>query len=175
MYPKIQLNVINDNLPTTLITNISDIVISELDIKDSRLNKDYLGKTDRGIFASIEYIKKHGIPKTTDDLKKHNCLVYTNVTPTHEWIFNNKKIKVSGNYVSNSPRNIGAMAISGLGLIWGSKTIFKEEVTSGKLVEIPLANTTSTRKIWIYSLPNYDINIKLMIKHLKNSFTQLHL
>lgn len=174
-YPKIKLEIINDNLPTGLITNTLDIMVSELNITDNRLNKDYLGKTDRAIFASPTYLKNHGKPQNITDLAHHNCLIYTNVTPSHEWIFNNKKIKVTGNYVSNSARNVIAVAVAGIGLIWAAKIVIEDEIKAGRLVEITLKNVSSKHDLWIYSLPSYDPNIKLMMKHLKCCFSQLQL
>lgn len=170
LYPKIKLEVINDSLPSGLLTNSLDIIVSELNIADNRLNKDYLGNTDRLLFASKDYIEKYGIPEIPDDLKQHNCLIYTNVAPTHEWIFNNKKFKVSGNYISNSGRNIIAMAVAGIGIIWAAKISVQDEIRAGKLVEISLKNVLSKRDLWVYSLPSFDSNIRLMVNYFKDYF-----
>lgn len=172
-YPKIQLNITSDNLPNKLAANMLDIIVSELNINNIYYNKDYLYTVERSILASPKYIEENNQPRTINELKQHNCIVYINATPTHEWVFNNKKVKISGNYVSNSFNNVTAMTLTGLGLMWVPKIIFTNEIKNGQLVEISLSNASSKRDLWVYTLPTHDLNVKLMTNYLKKSFADL--
>ena len=58
--------------PTALLDGSVDLLISEVDVKEKQLIKDYLLTIHRGIYAAPKYIKKNGAPKNSADLKNHN-------------------------------------------------------------------------------------------------------
>lgn len=169
-FPKIQLQTTEENTPTDLLHGLADLVITEIDIKDSQLIKEYLFTLHRSIYAAPAYIKKYGAPKTAADLQNHNCLIAKRVSPNNEWLLaKNKKIYVSGNYASTSGHNLLRAALAGMGLIWCADIVIKEEISRGELVEIKLKNEQPMAiKMYLYHRRvSADSNIRLMADYLK--------
>lgn len=169
-YPKIQLQVVEEISPTALLDGSIDLLISEIDVKEKQLIKDHLLTIHRGIYAAPKYIKKHGAPKNSADLKNHNCLIVKGSSPKNEWILGNKRIPVTGNYTSTSGMNILYAGLEGLGLTWCANIALKDEISKGKLVEIKLKDKLTPIKIYLYYRPAHrGSNIQLMAEHLKQS------
>jgi DNA-binding transcriptional LysR family regulator len=169
-YPKIQLQVVEEISPTALLDGSVDLLISEIDVKEKQLIKDHLLTIHRGIYAAPKYIKKHGAPKNSADLKNHNCLVVKGSSTKNEWIFGNKRIPVNGNYTSTSGMNILYAGLEGLGLTWCANIALKDEISKGKLVEIKLKDKPTPIKIYLYYRPAHrGSNTQLMAEHLKQS------
>ena len=168
-YPKIQLKVIEENSPSAILDETVDLLISEMDVRDKQFIKEHLFTVHRSIYAAPTYLKKHGVPKTVADLKKHNCLIASRISPQDEWLLgNHKKLAVSGNYSSTSGINILYAGIEGLGLIWCADVVLTEEVKKGQLVEIKLRDKPTAIKIYLYHRPVHrGSNIQLMADHLK--------
>ncbi len=169
-YPKIQLQTTEENAPTDLLNGSADLVITEIDIKDSQLVKEYLFTLHRSIYATPAYIKKFGSPKKAEDLQHHNCLIAKRISPNNEWVLaNNKKIYVTGNYASSSGYNVLCAALAGMGLIWSTDILIKEELKRGELVEIKLKDEQPVAiKMYLYHRRvNAESNIRLMADYLK--------
>ncbi len=168
-YPKISIHTVNEHSPSSILASDVDLVISEADIKDSQLIKETLFTLKRRIYAAPMYLKKYGIPKTIADLKKHNCLIATRISPNNEWVMgSHKKFPVTGNYSSNSGTSILCAAIAGMGLIWAADVVIREEVKSGKLIEIKLKEKPVEVKLYLYHRPVSSSSIvNLMANHLK--------
>jgi LysR family transcriptional activator of dmlA len=169
-YPKIQLQVVDETSPMALLDDSVDLLISEVDVKEKQLIKDHLLTIQRGIYAAPKYIKKHGAPKNSADLKNHNCLIVKGSSPKNEWILTNKRIPVNGNYISTSGMNILFAGLEGLGLIWCADIALKDEINKRKLVEIKLKEKSAAIKIYLYYRPAHrGSNIQLMAEHLKKT------
>ncbi len=169
-YPKIQLQTTEENAPTDLLNGMADLVITEIDIKDSQLVKEYLFTIHRSIYATPAYVKKYGSPKNAADLQNHNCLIAKRISPNNEWVLaNNKRIYVSGNYASSSGYNVLCAALADMGLIWCTDILIKEELKRGELVEIKLKDEQPIAiKMYLYHRRVYaDSNIRLMADYLK--------
>ncbi len=174
-YPKIHINTTNHTSPSQLLDKSTDVIISEFNLHDKQFIKESLLSYTRGIFASPEYLQKNGIPRQIEDLQKHNCIIYKLSSPTDEWIFaNNKKIKVSGNYSASAGIGTTAAGVAGIGLIWIPHSMVKNEINSGRLVEVKLDTEALTVETYLYYLPtnNNGIN-KLLLDHLKTSVVNI--
>ena len=136
---------------------------------DTQLIKEYLFTLHRCIYATPAYLKKYGTPKTLEDLKRHNCLVYKKTSPDSLWIFgNNKKVAVKGNYTSNSGMGLLYALSAGVGLGWCSPLFIREELKKKRLVEVKFDQPPFASKVYLYYRPvNASHNIKLMIEYVK--------
>ena len=168
-YPKINLDMRVENSPELVLNNALDFTISEANFTDTQLIKEYLFTLHRGVYATPGYLKKHGIPKTLEDLKQHNCLVYKKTSPDSLWMFgNNKKVAVKGNYTSNSGMNLLYALSIGVGLGWCSPLFIQEELNKKRVVEVKLEHPPFASKVYLYYRPvSANHTIKLMIEHVK--------
>ncbi len=170
-YPKIELKIIEENSPLAVLNGDADLVISEMNVMDKQLIKERLFTIHRSIYAAPKYIKKYGSPKSIDDLKNYNCLIANRVSLNNEWILgNNKKVSVRGNFSSTAGINIFYAGLEGLGLMWSSDIAIKDEINSGKLIEIKLKDKPTAINIYLYHRPAYrGSNIQLIADHLKQA------
>ncbi len=97
-------------------------------------------------------------------------LLNKRISPNNEWVLaNNKKIYVTGNYASSSGYNVLCAALAGMGLIWCTDILIKEEIRRGELVEIKLKDEQPVAiKMYLYHRRvNADSNIRLMADYLR--------
>ncbi|PLT16097.1 MULTISPECIES: LysR family transcriptional regulator [Ralstonia] len=138
-----------------------------------------LASNKRVVCGTPAYFAKHGVPRTLDDLAKHNCLAF-NLQGGQQrgWYFqqNGKAVtvKVSGNLDCNDGELLHRWMGEGLGLGWRSTWEIQPELESGALMTV----------LDDYALPDYDIlavypqqrpvpaKIRFFIEHLKAVFAQ---
>lgn len=97
-----------------------DLAIRIGTLPDSSLIARPLGYSPRIVVASPFYIEKYGKPHSLDDLKQHNCLIYTNLSSINIWHFtsNNQKfsVQIKGTLQSNCSDAILECTRSGVGI-----------------------------------------------------------
>jgi DNA-binding transcriptional LysR family regulator len=138
-----------------------------------------LASNKRVVCGTPAYFAKHGVPRTLDDLEKHNCLAF-NLQGGQQrgWYFqqNGKAVtvKVNGNLDCNDGELLHRWMGEGLGLGWRSTWEIQPELESGALMTV----------LDDYALPDYDIlavypqqrpvpaKIRFFIEHLKSVYGQ---
>ncbi len=139
-YPdiKIELNCLDRKVD--LLNDGFDLVIRIGHLADSNLVARKLGESPRVIVASPEYLKVHGTPKNLQDLKQHQCLVYTNLATLNIWHFwHNKKevrVQVDAAMQTNSSDAILECALSGLGLAVMPNWLIQDKLDAGTLCTV---------------------------------------
>ena len=138
-----------------------------------------LASNKRVVCGTPAYFAKHGVPRTLDDLARHNCLAF-NLQGGQQrgWYFqqNGKAVtvKVNGNLDCNDGELLHRWMGEGLGLGWRSTWEIQPELESGALMTV----------LDDYALPDYDIlavypqqrpvpaKIRFFIEHLKTVYGQ---
>lgn len=130
---------LNDRV-VDLIGEGVDVAIRIAALSDSNLIGAKLADNKRVVVASPTYLKKHGTPKTLDELSKHNCLAFSTDGSQRGWTFRqngkNVTLKVEGNMVCNDGAVLHDWALAGKGLAWRSMWEVGTEIESGKLVTV---------------------------------------
>jgi len=111
VYPDVHVDLILQTSYADLIEEGFDLAIQLDELQDSSLIARSLGTSQRVVCGAPAYFKKHGTPKTPEDLKNHNCLV--NLSPGGESL----TVKVSGSLQANVADALRIAALSGLGLV----------------------------------------------------------
>ena len=70
-----------------LVDNNIDLGIRIAVMKDSSLIARKLAPNPRTLFASPEYIKKHGKPNHPDEILNHDIISFRSGSPYNEWHF----------------------------------------------------------------------------------------
>jgi len=139
-YPdiKVELNFLDRKID--LLNDGFDLVVRIGHLADSNLVARKLGESPRVIVASPEYLKNHGIPKGIDDLKQHQCLVYSNLSTMNIWHFGHKdkevRIQVEALMQSNSSDAILECALSGLGISVLPNWLIQPHLDAGTLISV---------------------------------------
>ncbi|OMH33873.1 LysR family transcriptional regulator [Motiliproteus sp. MSK22-1] len=120
-FPKLEINLVMDDQMVDLVGGGFDLAIRAGELPDSALIARKLAPCRHVIVASPEYVAREGRPKTVDELRDHNCLLYSYSTDAKEWTLTNNKettsIQVSGNYQVNNSEALleGVRAGTGIG------------------------------------------------------------
>jgi DNA-binding transcriptional LysR family regulator len=111
-----------------------------------------LAANRRVVCASPAYLERRGVPRTLDDLARHNCLAF-NLQGGQQggWHFRHGDkpvtVRVSGNLECNDTELLHRWAREGLGLSWRSTWEIQGELARGELVTV----------LDDFALPAYDI------------------
>ncbi len=145
-FPHITIEHIVTDRKVDLVENNIDLALRMGDLKDSTYKAKYIGLARRVTVASPEYIMKHGMPKTPQDLSHHNCIAFTRLSEYtgkgQAWEYHDSKtgenirIPVSGRYSSDNSSTVRQAALSGLGIYQGPNWMFGEDTAKGHLMEI---------------------------------------
>ncbi|MBB6589835.1 LysR family transcriptional regulator [Ralstonia solanacearum] len=138
-----------------------------------------LASNKRVVCGTPAYFARHGVPRTLDDLSRHNCLAF-NLQGGQQrgWYFQHHgrmvTVKVSGNLDCNDGELLHRWMGESLGLGWRSTWEIQPELESGALMTV----------LDDYALPDYDIlavypqqrpvpaKIRFFIEHLKAIYAQ---
>ena len=105
--------------------------------EESTLIARRLSQTRLVTVASPAYLKEHGMPKTPQDLIRHNCLRYNNVGGGKSWPYrqDGRDIAqtVSGRFISDSGTLLCAAALEGCGITQLPSFIVGQYVVAGAL------------------------------------------
>ncbi|HEU4853617.1 MAG TPA: LysR family transcriptional regulator [Telluria sp.] len=114
-----------------------DVAIRIASLEDSSLVGVKLSDNQRVVVASPAYLKRRGVPKSLDDLQRHNCLAISNEGSQRGWTFRdngkNVTLKVAGNMQCNDGEVLHDWALAGKGLAWRSMWEVAAEIEAGKL------------------------------------------
>lgn len=101
--------------------------------------------------ASPEYLRKHGTPKSPNELSQHRYITHEMRTPDNVLKFdNNFEIYVDPILWLNDSRAMRDCAIQGLGLVRLHDYIVKDALVSKKLIEILPQFNRSTLPVYLY-------------------------
>ena len=127
---------LNDRV-VDLIGEGINVAIRIASLSDSNLIGVKLADNKRVVVASPAYLKRHGTPRSLDELAKHNCLAISSDGSQRGWTFRqngkNVTLKVAGNMVCNDGEVLHDWALAGKGLAWRSMWEVGTEIESGQL------------------------------------------
>lgn len=100
-----------------------------------------LGQTRLVCCAAPEYLKRHGTPRSPEDLAKHRCLTYEYLPLRNLWQFRDRSgrerpARVSGPLHSNNGDLLGAAAVQGVGIALEPDFIVGADLKAGRLVPL---------------------------------------
>ena len=140
-YPKISLDFVVSNYVVNLFTDNVDVAVRHTNLKNESVNLEArkLMDDEHILCASSSYIKKHGMPETPKDIKKHKCIVLQG----HDiWRFVSKdsknpiSIKIKEGVVCDDTEFTNHLLLGGSGLAEKSSWLVKPYLESGEVVPV---------------------------------------
>ncbi|WP_036166703.1 LysR family transcriptional regulator [Massilia sp. 9096] len=117
-----------------------DVAIRIATLEDSNLVGVKLADNRRVVVAAPAYLKRHGTPRSLDELARHNCLAIGRAGSQRGWSFSEDgkvvTLKVSGNMECNDGAVLHAWALAGRGLAWRSLWEVSADIEAGRLVPV---------------------------------------
>ena len=84
----------NVNVEMLFVDRVVNMVEEGMDVavrighmKDSSLVAIQVGQVRRVVCASPQYLRRHGIPRTPEEVRAHRCVRHIGLTPRNEWNF----------------------------------------------------------------------------------------
>ena len=131
---------VNLNLNDRLVDVVGhgvDVAIRIAMLGDSNLVGVKLADNHRVLVASPAYFKRHGAPRTLDELARHNCLAISTEGSQRGWTFLDEgktvTLKVAGNMVCNDGEVLHHWALAGKGIAWRSMWEVGRAIEAGRL------------------------------------------
>ncbi len=132
-YPSLSLDLqINDRY-VSLVDEGAELAIRIGHLEDSALRARRIGLFERVFVASKSYLAKRVAPVTPDDLRGHDCVIYTLLSSGATWRFRDAEVSVSGRLRVNSPEAVRESVNAGLGIGHGPEWLFEEGLKNGNL------------------------------------------
>ena len=141
-YPEVELDVTLSDRFVDLVDEGVDVAVRIGSLTDSSLVARRLAGIRRVLCASPDYLARHGVPQTPDDLKSHDCLSNTNITITREWRFIRPDdgapwpVEVKGRMIANSGDLLRVAALHGHGFVHLPTFIVGDDLRAGTLVSV---------------------------------------
>ena len=155
-----------------LVQEQFDVVIRYGRLNDSSLKARLFGYLSYCLCASPEYVARHGWPESPADLAAHSCLTDLG----GHFHFNdedaaNGRIKVSGNWKSNSGIALASAARHGLGIAQIPISVIRDELADGRLITLDKEWAFYDKEVWaVFSPGMMPAATRAFIDHLAVSF-----
>lgn len=139
-YPEIELDITVTDRLVDLVEEGADVAIRNGHLRDSSLVARRICDLHRVICASPGYLKRHGAPRTPQDLHQHNCISISGAPQLRRWPFDTangiETIEVTGNVSANNAETLLQLAANGVGIIRLTDVIVGDGIRAGWLVPL---------------------------------------
>lgn len=128
-----------------------------------------LFKQKVGFYASPEYVKLHGEPKSHEELSAHKLLIWGETIQREISLISGEKILLNGNFVTTNPEALFHAAKSGMGLLLSNDAMIIEDIKAGKLIRILPDITVDESTVYAYypKLDYQHTRTKLFLDYLQ--------
>ena len=151
-YPGITLTLTSTESLVDLVERQVDVAIRIGPLADSGLKARKLGDCYRRIYASPDYLARHGRPRQVADLANHSCLGFSRAGRLNRWPLNSDEgVEVTPAIYADNGETLKQLAIQGAGLCCLSSFTAAQAVRDGALVTV-LADQTQTIAIPVHAV-----------------------
>ena len=166
-YPQLTIRLQMSDQLTSLVGSGVDLAIRGIGSpEDSSLIAVRLGALERVLVASPMYLASAGTPLTVEDLRQHQCLIYSLSTDAKSWEFVPAgaagrshapfSVAVSGPLVADNSLVLVDAAVAGLGIALVPRAYIRQELADDKLRKLELDALPARRSIYaVYSDRHY--------------------
>jgi DNA-binding transcriptional LysR family regulator len=157
-YPRVDIQLQLSVNPPSIAEDSFDVCFRFGPPPDSRAVARFIAPNRRIVVAAPAYLKKHGEPRTPNDLTRHNCIGIRQGDEAYGlWRFTSARgkdrgeatesVKIRGNLTTNDGEVAVNWALDGLGILLRAEWDVARYLRSGRLVQL----------LQGYSTPDADI------------------
>ena len=132
-YPEVSVELDATMRMVDIVEEGFDIAIRMGSLSDSSLIARKVEQRRIMVCASPSYLKEHGRPKTPDELRTHNCLMFPDMPWRFKYPDRIQEVKVRGSWTSSNGRVLVAAARQGIGVVRFSEYYLDKLVNTGEL------------------------------------------
>lgn len=158
-YPALRIELVADDGVVDLVTNGIDVALRTAVGSSDAVVARALGSFERPLYASPDYLRRHGAPAEPADLHRHQTVTHVSQGPAVTWAFRHAgrklEITVRSQLAANSTALIHRALVAGAGIGMLSRPLAAADVAAGKLVEVlqPFASRAAYT-MYAVSLPS---------------------
>lgn len=176
-YPEIEIELQLSGFSVDLIGERIDVAIRLGELEDTSLIARKLGESQRVVCASADYIERFGMPRTPDELARHQCLRLSTNETFNRWHFfqdgESKLVEINSGFITDNVEALYEYALLGGGIARLSSFMVGEAVASGELV--PLLQDYEIDKQQIHLLyahrRHLPAKVRVFVDYLLEMFT----
>lgn len=149
LYPGINIELHSSERIIDLLERRIDVAIRIGKLDDSTLHATSLGESRLRVYASPEYLKEHGTPRSVEELARHRLLGFTAPRELNIWplkMVNSSSYTIKPHTSASSGETILHLARAGVGIACLSDFMTKQDREEGRLVQILKAQTADSRQ-----------------------------
>lgn len=145
-HPRVSVQLSLSDAVVDILESGFDCAVRIGEVADSRLVARPLAQNRRVVCAAPAYLKRRGMPRTPQDLARHDCIVVSRggASPYADWHFEPHEattggavnVRVNGRLVTDNGEQAHDWSLAGLGLIRRSVWDVAAELAEGRLVEV---------------------------------------
>lgn len=181
-YPDITLDVSLDDRTVDVIGEGFDMVIRIGAMADSSLTCRHLADCPVFPVASPDYIRRHSVPKSPAELKRHRMIVYSYQGGAGEWRYRNREgktgsVRSEGIFRANTAEMMLQAAMDGVGIAVLPMFCVKRALQTHQLLRmLPGHETYPLRQISALMPPSRyrSAKVKLLVDWIAQSCKDLH-
>lgn len=166
-YPRLRLDLTLSDEFIDLVGRNVDLAIRAKVLEDSTLVARPILENPLLLVASSKYLEQHGSPQKPNELKEHNCLVYSFDEKVNIWSFmkngEHYSVPVTGNLRCDNGDLIVTAVESGAGIALLPVWMVHGSLVSGQLVEIMTAYRPDPLPIHAVYPKNRNLPLKTRI------------
>ncbi|MBB3426831.1 MULTISPECIES: LysR family transcriptional regulator [unclassified Rhizobium] len=164
-HPEVSIDLSLTNRMVDLIDEGYDAVFRVGELADSGLIARRLSPYRLVICAAPSYLRARGTPSTPDDLRNHECLIFSHTMLRTHWDFEgpegNVSVPISGRLMIDNGEALLKAALAGLGIILQSSELIQSSLETGALVPLLPGYSVPTRPLHVLYAPDRRITPKL--------------
>jgi DNA-binding transcriptional LysR family regulator len=139
-HPELTLDITLSDERRDLVANNIDVAVWMGHLPDSEIVARRLSPSQRIVCASPAYLARKGIPRAPEDLRQHDCLLYTARSYGNGWAFSREgrqeEIAVQGTLRTDNALVLLSAALSGMGLIVVHEWMVRLDISQGRLARV---------------------------------------
>jgi DNA-binding transcriptional LysR family regulator len=176
-HPHVNVEVLLNDRYVDLLDIGADLAIRIGRLRDSGLVARRIAPCRMTVCASPGYLKRYGTPRTPDDLRRAQRLVFSEAVSAGDWTLidtKNRAHVIDGpcRMSANNVQMLLAAALAGVGVAYGPTFVFGEYLARGELVAILPSYRASELAIQVVYLSTRHVPLKVrrFIDHLVDAF-----
>jgi DNA-binding transcriptional LysR family regulator len=148
-YPNLELDITLSDERTDLISNNTDVAMWLGELPNSEIVARRLSRSGRIVCGSPAYFERHGIPRKPQDLRDHNCLLYTAPSYSNRWSFTRdghvEVVEVRGSIRSDNGLVLLSSNLASLGLHVAHRWMVRDYLAQGRMITVLKEYTVNPR------------------------------
>ena len=140
MHPEVQVDMIVEDRQVDIVRENLDISVRPWTPESTSLVVRKLFEFERWLCASPQYLKRHGKPRSPDDLARHRCMAVASIPNNDKWSFRSgngrRVVEVTLGASVNNADAVYRLALDGVGIGRLNEFIVADALRDGRLVQV---------------------------------------